>query len=688
MKDSDKKFSSEDIKRAKDHFDCRDYVKEKTTKYIKYGNKILACCLFHDDKHPSMKVGRTGFECYSCDAKGDAITLIASCDAGHFVSDITGDMFKDACEAIGVEVSIDIPITRDIEDNTNIFDVSIIFSSAQKNKAIADEYLLGRNIKSDAVNYGCLIPSETTSLHAQYPFLKNYRWLCFPMYRSIDGMVDKTIIGLNLRNIDTEDKTIKHRKIGQAGVYQPLKSNLEQEFIPIVQTIGCESGTDALSLRLPATAIFGVGNASKYDFMATAFDKDTAGIAASIDANKGMVLFDGSDIADSQEQCLLDVDLVSLELKLAAVLMFEQDTKVLDSVLWAAYLASYYSIEVAAAYTVFNGMYKRTMKNMLEILYMFYDHEFKGVDINQVEEEVKTLCFLLCNLRKIYESIDKTKIKKLIHAFSLIIPRRLTHRVTEQQWRAFDKNLYQPEPAIRVEDTKELRPFKIKSFAPYLRKSGLTTLAGSSFSGKTTLAIFMVASIIEENPNDKVVVYSLETNEALFRKKLAEYPFYDENRIKIIDKIHNIAYLQQLIKADADNGYSHFYIDNAKILYQEDYSVMDKAVRSLELIAATTGVSIVLLAQRMKSSKTDYFYIGRDEIHGGGSLFDRADAVITIQQFKPNPTPSELKAKTDLNDVHITFIKARAFEDNQDDRPIFDFKKLKDGTSRIDVIKR
>ena len=45
-----------------------------------YGLKILdkgmACCPFHDGRHPSMKID-SGFYCFACGAKGDAINYVA-----------------------------------------------------------------------------------------------------------------------------------------------------------------------------------------------------------------------------------------------------------------------------------------------------------------------------------------------------------------------------------------------------------------------------------------------------------------------------------------------------------------------------------------------------------------------------------------------------------------------------------
>lgn len=45
-----------------------------------YGLKVsrngMACCPFHDDHHPSMKID-TNYYCFSCGAKGDAVAYVA-----------------------------------------------------------------------------------------------------------------------------------------------------------------------------------------------------------------------------------------------------------------------------------------------------------------------------------------------------------------------------------------------------------------------------------------------------------------------------------------------------------------------------------------------------------------------------------------------------------------------------------
>ena len=46
-----------------------------------YGLQIsrngMACCPFHDDRHPSMKLNERYFYCFGCGATGDVIDLVA-----------------------------------------------------------------------------------------------------------------------------------------------------------------------------------------------------------------------------------------------------------------------------------------------------------------------------------------------------------------------------------------------------------------------------------------------------------------------------------------------------------------------------------------------------------------------------------------------------------------------------------
>ena len=54
-----------------------------------YGLKVnrngMACCPFHNDRHPSMKLNEDYYYCFSCGATGDVIDLVARlCNLGNY----------------------------------------------------------------------------------------------------------------------------------------------------------------------------------------------------------------------------------------------------------------------------------------------------------------------------------------------------------------------------------------------------------------------------------------------------------------------------------------------------------------------------------------------------------------------------------------------------------------------------
>ena len=61
------------FKEVKEHVTAREVAEFYG---LKVGRKGLACCPFHDDKHPSMKIDRF-YYCFACGAKGDAINYVA-----------------------------------------------------------------------------------------------------------------------------------------------------------------------------------------------------------------------------------------------------------------------------------------------------------------------------------------------------------------------------------------------------------------------------------------------------------------------------------------------------------------------------------------------------------------------------------------------------------------------------------
>ena len=53
-------------------------VKQAAEHYgLKVSRSGMACCPFHNDKHPSLKLNEEYFFCFGCGAKGDVIDLVA-----------------------------------------------------------------------------------------------------------------------------------------------------------------------------------------------------------------------------------------------------------------------------------------------------------------------------------------------------------------------------------------------------------------------------------------------------------------------------------------------------------------------------------------------------------------------------------------------------------------------------------
>ena len=93
-----------------------------------YGIKVrrngMACCPFHNDKHPSMKIDRR-FHCFGCGADGDAV---------DFVSELFGLSLKDAA----VKICSDFGLTYDLRRYTPPVRAKPIKSDEQISKEVTD----------------------------------------------------------------------------------------------------------------------------------------------------------------------------------------------------------------------------------------------------------------------------------------------------------------------------------------------------------------------------------------------------------------------------------------------------------------------------------------------------------------------------------------------------------------------
>ena len=53
-------------------------VKQAAEHYgLKASRNSMACCPFHNDRHPSLKLNEDFFFCFGCGAKGDVIDFVA-----------------------------------------------------------------------------------------------------------------------------------------------------------------------------------------------------------------------------------------------------------------------------------------------------------------------------------------------------------------------------------------------------------------------------------------------------------------------------------------------------------------------------------------------------------------------------------------------------------------------------------
>ncbi|MBE5827235.1 MAG: DNA primase [Butyrivibrio sp.] len=88
-----------------------DEVKERVTALdafrhygIAVGSKGMCCCIFHNDKHPSMKVDRR-YHCFGCGADGDAIDFVSNY-YGLSAIDAAKKLNEDFC--LGIQFGVDI----------------------------------------------------------------------------------------------------------------------------------------------------------------------------------------------------------------------------------------------------------------------------------------------------------------------------------------------------------------------------------------------------------------------------------------------------------------------------------------------------------------------------------------------------------------------------------------------------
>ena len=75
---------------------------EKKTRLVKKGKDFWCCCLFHQEKTPSMKINNElgSFYCFGCGAKGDVFTIY---------TDLYNYAFHDAVKELAQKIGIALP---------------------------------------------------------------------------------------------------------------------------------------------------------------------------------------------------------------------------------------------------------------------------------------------------------------------------------------------------------------------------------------------------------------------------------------------------------------------------------------------------------------------------------------------------------------------------------------------------
>ena len=93
-------FSKSDLENIKNKLSISNEI-EKKSRLIKKGNDYWCCCLFHEEKTPSMKINNElkSFYCFGCGAKGDIFTIY---------TDLYNYTFNDAVNELANQAGIEL----------------------------------------------------------------------------------------------------------------------------------------------------------------------------------------------------------------------------------------------------------------------------------------------------------------------------------------------------------------------------------------------------------------------------------------------------------------------------------------------------------------------------------------------------------------------------------------------------
>lgn len=108
---------------------------------LKMNRNGMACCPFHDDKHPSMKIDENHFYCFGCGEHGDAIAFVAkSFGLSQYAAALK--INEDFC--LGIEVGRKIPLEEQQKAQKQM-------AEARKIKSIKTRFLQWKRETTDVL---------------------------------------------------------------------------------------------------------------------------------------------------------------------------------------------------------------------------------------------------------------------------------------------------------------------------------------------------------------------------------------------------------------------------------------------------------------------------------------------------------------------------------------------------------
>lgn len=104
---------------------------------LKVGRNGMACCPFHNDKHPSMKIDDSHYHCFGCGAHGDAIEFVAAMfGLGQYeaVCRINEDFNLGICVDASMSEAEQAELSRQIRNKKKITEIKDRFGIWKKTK--------------------------------------------------------------------------------------------------------------------------------------------------------------------------------------------------------------------------------------------------------------------------------------------------------------------------------------------------------------------------------------------------------------------------------------------------------------------------------------------------------------------------------------------------------------------------